>query len=108
MKSQMEIKQDTKKWNTTMEEKKKRNKKVNCSPWIIFIPRKLQQLQEIPTTTWQAVAMGTKHFFVGLNNTTKANGCEFRGSEWTLANKFFIGAVVHNQNRLPERHPRRF
>lgn len=52
MKSQMEIKQDTKKWNTKMEEKKKRNKKVNCSPWIIFIPRKLQQLQEIPTTTW--------------------------------------------------------
>lgn len=84
-----------------MQEKKKkrRNKKVHCSPWIIFIPRKLQQLQEIPTTTWQSVAMGTKYFSVGLNNTSKGNGCGFRGSGWTLGNNFFIGAVVNNQNR---------
>lgn len=44
--------------------------------------------------------MGTKYFSVGLNNTTRGDGCEFRGSGWTLGNKFFIRAVVHNQNRL--------
>lgn len=47
--------------------------------------------------------MGTKYFSVGLNNTTKGNGCEFRGSGWTLGNKYFIGVVVHNQNRLPRK-----
>lgn len=55
---------------------KKKEQKAHCSHWIILIPRKLQQFQEIPTTSWRMVAMGTKYSSVRPSNERKGNGCE--------------------------------
>lgn len=94
---------NTKKWNTKMQRKKKKKQKSLLFTRIIFIPRKLQQFQDIPTTTWWIVAMATQYFSVRPNNTTRGNGCELGGSGWTLQNKFFTRAVVHNQKGLPRK-----